>query len=223
MKIAAAQQYPAPLEPPYVRVHGDATVSAQPDRAQMDIGVISQAANAKAAADLNAKQSNVVIEALRAIVPATNIKTVNFSVNPNYEYPKNGGPPTIPGYTANNTVRIQIDDLTAISKVIDAATKAGASNVNRLTFTLRDVDAARAQALRQAAAQARSGAEALAASLNLRLGKVLRLEEEQPVIVTPGREVELSLTKAPAGAMAPVEPGNIDIHASVNLTFELLQ
>jgi uncharacterized protein len=219
----ASQAQRSATPPPDVRVHGEATVSAQPDRAQMDIGVISQGATSQAAADLNAKQSNTVVAQLRSLVPAANIKTINFSVNPNYEYPKDGSTPKILGYTANNTVRLEVDDLSLIRKVIDAATKAGASNVNRLAFVLRDESKPRAEALAKAALQARASAEALAASLKVKLGRVLRVEEEQPVIVSPGRQVELTVGKAQTMESAAVEPGDIEVHASVTLTFELIQ
>ncbi len=189
----------------------------------MDIGVITQAPNSQTATDQNAQKSNTVIDALRAVVPAASIKTVNFSVNPNYQYPKDGGTPTILGYTANNTVRLEIDDLSLLRKVIDAATMAGASNVNRLNFLLRDEGRFRAEALAKAAMQAQSGAQALAAALKLKLGRVLRLEEEQPVIVSPGRQVELTLGRNATAEPAPVEPGDIEIHANVTLTFELIQ
>src|SRR6266702_2826340 len=89
-----AQRVPVPPAMPYVRVHGEATVSAQPDRVQMDVGVISQGATSQAATELNARQSNAVIAQLRKMIPAVNIKTVNFSVNPYYQYPKDGSPPT---------------------------------------------------------------------------------------------------------------------------------
>src|SRR4051812_40932332 len=105
-----AQQVQLPPSVPYIRVHGEGTVSAEPDRMQMDVGVISQGATSQAAAEANARQSSQVVEQLRKLVPAANIKTVNFSVNPNYHYPQGGAPPTITGYTANNTVRLELDD-----------------------------------------------------------------------------------------------------------------
>jgi uncharacterized protein YggE len=55
-----AQQVQLPPAAPYIRVHGEATVSAQPDRMQMDVGVISQGATSQAAGEANAKQSNAV-------------------------------------------------------------------------------------------------------------------------------------------------------------------
>jgi hypothetical protein len=56
-------------------------------------------------------------------------------------------------------------------KVIDVATQAGANSVNRLTFALRD-----------------ERAEALAVSVKGKLGRLLRVEEGQPVIISPARE-----------------------------------
>jgi uncharacterized protein YggE len=190
----------------------------------MDVGVISQGATSQAAADLNAKQSNTVVEQLRKLVPSANIKTINFSINPNYQYPKDGSPPTILGYTANNTVRLELDDLKALGNVIDAATRSGANNVNRVTFALRDESAVRAEALGKAADQAKAGAQALAQRMKVKLGRVLSVEEEQPVIVAPGRQVELAAASRTGASGSPViEPGTIEIHASVRLTIELTQ
>jgi uncharacterized protein YggE len=219
-----AQQFSVPPTVPYVRVHGEATISERPDRVQLDVGVISQGATSEAAAALNAKESKTVIDSLHLALPAANIQTVNLSVNPNYQYPKDGSPPTILGYTANNTVRLQVDDLSILRKIIDAATKAGASNVNRLNFGLRDDSKARADALGKAADQARAGAAALAERMHVKLGRLLRVEEEQPVIVSPGRQVEFSASpEAGATPNTPIEPGSIDVHASVSLTFEVGQ
>jgi uncharacterized protein len=47
-------------EAPTMLVHGEATVSVPPDIAQIDIGVISQAAVSEAAAQQNQKKSAVL-------------------------------------------------------------------------------------------------------------------------------------------------------------------
>ena len=71
-----------------------------------------------------------------------------------------------------------------------------------------------------ALSRGKSGAEALALKLNVKLGQFLRVEEEQPAIVSPGPQVEMSTTeKSGAGESVPVELGTIEIHASVTLTF----
>ena len=214
-------QEPAASQTASIVVHGEATVSAEPDRANIDIGVVTQAASSQEAVDLNAKQAHSVMEALQPLVPSTNTKTVNFAVNPNYRYPKEGGAPQILGYTANNTVRVVLDDISKLRKVIDAATRAGASNVNRLTFSLRDEKPVRARALAEAAKQAHAGADALAVSLKVKVGRLLRVEEGEPLVISPAREIELS--KAESAEQTPILPGNIEVHANVKLTFELIQ
>jgi len=201
-------------------VHGEATVAVAPDVAQIDIGVTTQAASSDAATELNQKRTAALVQQLKTVLRSTNIKTINFSVNPSYRYPKEGGPPAITGYSATNTVRLELTDLSLLRKLIELATRSGATSINRLQFALRDEKAARGEALTQAADQARSSAQALAKSLQLNLGKVLHVEEVQPVIISPAREIEISSLKDESNSSVSLSPGNIQIHASINVTYE---
>ena len=218
--IAAAQEMPSYIGPPTIRVHGEATVSAEPDQAQFDIGVETQGATAKEAADKNAAQTNDVVQELKSILPPNDIKTINFSVNPNYVYPPGGAAAKITGYTATNTVRVQLSDISMLQKVMDVAIRSGANSLNRLTFSLKNEEAVRAQALGRAAEQARAGAIALTATLKLTLGRLLRVEEGQPVVVSPARQI--SFGRAQSTDVTPISPGRIDVHADVNLTYEVI-
>jgi len=47
------------------------------------------------------------------------------------------------------------------------------------------------------------------------------VEEGQPVIISPAREIELG--KAESTEQTPILPGNIEVHANVKLTYELVQ
>jgi len=217
--MAVGAQEKPPQVTPLVRVHGEATVSVEPDQAQFDIGIVTQASTAKAAADQNATQSDPLVRELNTAFPSAVIKTVNYCVNPNYRYPQDSAP-IIAGYTANNTVRILLSDISRLQTVIDIAIKSGANSINRLTFGLRSENSARARALGEAASQARAGAEALAASLKLKLKRLLTVEEGQPVIVSPPREI--SFEKLQSTNLAPIVPGTIDIHADVDLSYEIV-
>jgi uncharacterized protein len=201
-----------------LRVHGSSTLSVAPEQAQFDIAVVTQASTAKAATDQNTSQSNALIRALRAAFPQANVKGLNYSVNPNYEYPQ-GGTPSVAGYTANNTVRLLLDDLSQIQTVIGVSIQSGANSINRLSFTMRDENSARAQALAAAARQAQASAQALAGALKLKLAKLLTVDEGLPVIVSPPRE--LSFDKLQSTSLAPISPGLIDVHADVDLTYEV--
>ena len=204
---------------PLVKVHGQATVSLVPDQAQFDIGVVTQASTAQAAADQNATQSDTLVKRLTGTFPAAVINTVNYSVNPNYRYPQNSAP-VISGYTANNTVRILLNDLSRVQTVMDIAIKSGANSINRLQFSLQNENAARAKALGEAASQAKAGAEALASSLKLKLTRLLAVEEGQPVVVSPPREI--SFERLQSTNLAPIVPGTVDVHADVDLSYEIV-
>lgn len=204
--------------PPFVRTTGEAVVTAQPDRAQIDIGVVTQAETSQAAVSQNAQKVEATLARLRSLLGANaDIKTVSYAVSPNYRYPKEGGEPTIAGYTAMNIVRVTLDDLAQVGRVIDTATQAGANRVQNLRFTLKNEAAVQTQALREAARQARQKADALASALNLNIVRVLSVEESSPVVV-PVRDVMFARTEA---ASTPIEPGTIEVRATVTLTVEI--
>ncbi len=219
--IASAQESGSYSGPATVRVHGEATVSAEPDQAQFDIGVETQGATAKEATDKNTTQTNAVVQELQSILPSGSVKTINFSVNPNFVYPPGGAAAKITGYNANNTVRLQLDDISMLQRVIDVAMRSGGNSINRLTFSLKNEEAVRARALGDAAAQAQAGAIALSAALKLQLGRLLRVEEGQPVVVSPARQI--SFGRAQSTDVGPISPGRIDIHADVNITYEIVE
>lgn len=218
--VGAAAQEPEAALQPSIRVTSEAAVSAKPDQVQLDIGVTTRAPQSEAAATQNAQQLESVLRALRKVLGAgADVKTISYSLQPNYHYPPQGGQPTIEGYTASNVVRITLDDLARIGKVIDAATGAGANQVQRLQFKLKDEQAVRTQALREAAVKARSQADALAAALGVKITRILSAVESTP-IVYPVHDVMLARAEA---AATPIEPGTIEMRATVTLTVEIAQ
>jgi hypothetical protein len=217
---AAAQEPAERLTPPSIRVSGEATVTAQPDQARIDIGVTTQAQTAQDAATKNAQRLETVLAELRrAFGAAAEIKTVSYSLDPDYRYPKEGGKPTITGYTATNIVRVTLNDLTRIGQVIDAATQSGANYVQRLQFTLKDEQAAQSQALRAAVVKANAQADALAQALGLKIVRVLSVVESSGGVQPIMRDV--ALARAEAATSTPVEPGAIEVRATVTLTVEI--
>ncbi|HEX8186460.1 MAG TPA: SIMPL domain-containing protein, partial [Blastocatellia bacterium] len=140
---ASAQDAQDRTPRPSIRVTGEATITAKPDQALIDIGVVTQAQTAQIAATQNAQKQEAVIAALRRVMGAgADIKTISYSLNPDYRYPERGGQPTITGYSASNTVQVKTSDLTQVGKIIDIATQTGANNIQSLRFMLKDEEAA---------------------------------------------------------------------------------
>jgi uncharacterized protein YggE len=95
----------------YVQAAGDMTISAKPDQALIDIGVVTLGTTAGAVAAENAKDTDAVLVDLRKILPAgANIRTIKYSLAPNYQLSKSGAPPTVKGYRATNVVEVTVNN-----------------------------------------------------------------------------------------------------------------
>ena len=204
-----------------VRASADAIVTAKPDRAQISVGVQTQAATAQEAANQNATQTSQVLETMKqALGQGGEVRTIGYSVSPQYQFPKEGGPGKIMGYLANNTVEATIDDLSRVGKLIDTVTGSGANNIQGISFTLKDDSEVRSQALVKAAVKARASAEAMAKALNVRVIGVLQAEASEGA--APIRPMMMQSRAVGASAVStPVEAGNIEIRATVVVTLQV--
>ena len=200
-----------------IRATGEATVTATPDQAEMNIGVVTQAPTAEQASADNAKKTEAVLAAVkRALEPTAEVKTVGYTVTPNYVYPRDGqGEARITGYTASNMVHVTTGDLVRVGAVIDAATGAGANNIQGLQFSLKDDSAIRAEALGQAAQKARQQAESIGRALGVTMTGVVYAEEGGPTV----RPVFYDAMEArtAAASKTPVEPGTVEVRATVTV------
>ena len=219
-----AQEAGDKADRPTIRVTGESTIHAKPDQAELDLGVVSQGATGQAAASQNAQKLDAVLAQLRKTMGSgAEIKTLSYSLSPNYRYPKEGGQPSISGYTASNVIEIKTGDLPQVGKLIDVATQSGANTVQSLSFTLKDEQPVLSQALRAAAVKARAKADALAAALGVKIVRVLHVDEGgQPVqpVYTHTMTMRANDASAPP---TPIEAGTVDVQASVTLTVEIAQ
>jgi hypothetical protein len=217
-----AQQEVFGPRPPSVTASGEAVITAEPDQAHIDIGVVTQARSAPDAARENADKVARVIAAVKKILgKGDEIKTAGYSLNPTYRYPQ-GGKPEITGYTATNILRIKTGTLENVGKLIDAGMQSGANHVNRLIFTLKDEHATQVQALRLASQKAKAKADEMAGALGLKIVRVLSVKEEErgvrPIIAPQVRGAQMETL---AAAPTPVETGTIEVRSSVTLTAEI--
>ncbi len=208
--------------PPFVTATGESTIEAKPDQATINIGVVTQASTASAASSQNATQLTAVLDKIKSEIGGKGeIRTAGYSVNPNLSYPNppNSGGPKIVGYTASNTVRVKLDDISLVGRVVDAATATGANAVHGIQFSVKDEQGVRAQALQEAARKARSAGEAIASALGLRVVRVQSAEAGHSSFVRPMMAMQMS---SAARAQTPVEPGSVEISATVTVTLEVV-
>lgn len=193
-----------------IQAQGAATLSANPDQAQITVSVITNGATAQAASQANATTSTAVQNALKALNPAPTIQTIGYSVYPQYT-----GAQILTGYTASNTIQVTSSDLSSTGSLIDTASQAGANSVGGLTFSLQNPDPLKQQALTLAAKQARAHADAIAAGLGGNTGAVVSAVEGSAYTPVVGGIA--------AAATTPIQTGQVSVTANVTITFQLVQ
>jgi uncharacterized protein len=204
--------------PAFITVTAQATIEAAPDLVRIDLGVTTQSKDAETAARENAQRSQAVLKALRAALGAgADIRTLGYSLGPAYEYPRDGGQPKLIGYRGSNIVRVTTGELAKAGAIIDAATQAGGNEIQRIEFALKDEGPARGDALRKAAALARTQTDALASALGQRIVRVLSAVEGG----FPQPFADVRMANMREAAPTPIESGTITIPATLTLTVEI--
>jgi uncharacterized protein YggE len=212
-----------PVEPPQIRVTGRAVVSVPPERAEVDVGVVTEAPEAQQAASQNAQKLDSVLKALRsALGPGAKFETVSSSLQPVYQRPEPGRQPRVTGFTATNVVGVRELELDSVGKVIDVATSSGGNTVRNIRFSLRDEKAVKTRALREAAEDADAKAKTLAEALGVHIVGILSATEGEPDVIRPVPMARAEMAMAQAAAPpTPVEPGTIEVRASVTLVVQI--
>lgn len=219
----SAQQAPG-SERPHLTVVAHAEVKVVPDRAHLVIAVESRGRTSQAAATENARIQTAVLEAIRrAGIPAAQIRTQTVMVTPEYEYPKEGGRPTVTGYQARNAVQVEVRDLSRVGGVIDAALAAGATNINGPNFALANPDSARREALDSAVRKAMADARVMAQAAGVALGQVLELSSEDGGQTPMFDRQVMSAMRAEEAAPTPIEAGMISVRSTVRVKVAIRQ
>ena len=225
--LPAAAQVPAPeAQPRTIFVNATAQVRRAPDRAVISLAVETPAPTAGEATSRNAELMTRVIDAVRALgIDRAMIQTQRVSLSPQYEHLTGREPvevqrePRIVGYIASNQVVVTVDDVALVGRVVDAGVAAGANRVNGIGFQLRDPESAYHEALRLAIEKARREAEVVARALGERLGPPLNVTTSS-YYAPPPAPMMADMRMERAQAMpTPVEPGELDVQASVSISF----
>jgi hypothetical protein len=209
----------AQTSPGAIQAIGSATISVNPDQAQLAVGVVTQGATAQDAGQQNAALTTTVLNALKAVLGTEgSIQTISYSVSPRYSTTQ-GQTSVIIGYTVSNTVEVTTTDLSIIGRLIDTANQAGANSVGNLSFSLQNPEPVMEQALGLAAKQAQAHANAIAAGLGAKTGVVISAQEgatATPVMVSG---VLAGVTAVPT----PIQTGTVSVTASVTISVQLIQ
>ncbi|MCL4435853.1 MAG: SIMPL domain-containing protein [Thaumarchaeota archaeon] len=213
-----------------ISVSGTGTVGVQPDRAKIQMAIVTEAATAEKASAQNADNFNALLKALLAAgIPKDQIETIQYSIYPVYDYSQANRNPFITGYRATHLIVVtviptQSSDLgKATGTIIDTAVSAGVNQITTITFTVSDqkIKDLRNQALTAAVTDARSKADSMAKALGVTILGVHQASESSytPVPVMYAGPADI------AGKAASTElvPGEMKVTASVSIVYEIGQ
>ncbi|MDO8434934.1 MAG: SIMPL domain-containing protein [Candidatus Binatus sp.] len=200
-----------------IEVDGTGEARGTPDVATLNLAIETHAATAEEAASRNGTLAEKIIAALKAkLGDKGKISTGGYSLNPEYDQ-RPSREPKIVSYTAQNSITAETGALDLLGALIDASIAAGANRVNYLSFALKDDSKVRTEAITIATRDAKAQADALAAALGVKLGKVIKattVAEARPIPMQ-----RMGMAVAAERVATPVEPGEVTVPVTVSLTF----
>ena len=207
---------------PFV-VQGTGKVTVAPDIAKIDIGIQESGVNLKTLQDsVNKKSQDLVAQIKKFGIEAKDIKTISYSVYPEYDYTA----PTqaITGYQVSTRYEITIRDFTKINDIIASVTSFGANSIGGINFDLSDdlKNKTLATAREEAVSEAKTKAEGLAKAAGISLGKIINVSESTPSNIRPYPLQAVGMGAAEKSVTEPdVQPGTTEIDVTISLSYEV--
>lgn len=221
-RAVEAQDQPVttPALPRTITVVGEGTVAVEPDVATVQIGVDMTADTADEARAEVAKVMNAIQASLAQLkIAKQDIQTSGFSIYVERPAKPDGTPSDQVIYHVNNSVSVNIRDLSKVGDVLEAAIAAGANNIYGVNFSVDNPDQVMGEARSKAAEDARARAEELAALHGLTVGEVISISE-----VIDGNAVPLESINArfaAGGGVGQIAPGELEMTARLQVVYAI--
>jgi uncharacterized protein YggE len=117
-------------------------------------------------------------------------------------------------------VLVRVDDLAKIGAVIDAGVDAGVNQMQGVSFSIKDDLPQRQDALKKAAVQARTKAQAIAEAMGVSLGGVMEVMEGD---AGGGPRPMMEMARMSDSGGAPIQPGELQVEASLTVRFRIAE
>jgi uncharacterized protein YggE len=201
-----------------IQVAASGEAETQPDQAVVRVAAVARADDADAVRQQLARNASGVREALRDLGLADDqIRTVAYSID--QQHREQAGERVPDGFEGVHAFEITLSNVTRAGAVVDTAVENGAQRVDGVELTLseerrREV---RAEALREAMANARADADVIAESADLTVTGVHSAATGDPSF-SPARAQTLEADAA-GQTQTEIESGPVTVTAQVQVTY----
>jgi uncharacterized protein YggE len=202
-----------------ITVVGEGKVSAQPDVAQINMGIEVVGPDIKEASSQAEAAMNGLLAALKgAGVAEKDIQTSYYNVWVERPYGQQGGPSGDTIYHVSNSVNVTVRDLDNVANILSQAIEAGANNINSINFSIADPTPLRSEARQQAVSNAEAKAAELAGLNGVEVSEVVRISE----VVGGAVPFEFAAAAGVGGGGAgPISPGEVEVSAQLQITYAI--
>lgn len=208
-----------------VSVTGTGKVLAVPDYAEIRFSVVTRGEDPEVVRVANAEASSAALETVRSLgVDESDIRLDQLSLNPVREWDPDDRKQREVGYEVQRGVTVHVRDLDLVSVVVARVVQSGGNRIGSVRYLLANDEEARGEALAAAVENARAKAERMLSTLNESVGRVLEISEDfadRPSPVYRAQSAMLSPEKAADPSPEAYAPGELEIKASVSITFEI--
>ncbi|WP_426446830.1 SIMPL domain-containing protein [Paenibacillus sp. S-38] len=204
--------------PGRIEVTGEASVSAQPDRAVIVLGAVTENVSLTEAQAENTEAVTRIIASLKALpLPEDAIATSDYRIEMQYAF--EDGKQRFTGYRVTHLLQITLDVPARAGKVVDTAVANGANTVTSVSFRLARPQPYYHAALSAAVREAQSKAETVARTLGARLSPHPQLVEELSRVPEP---IPYQTAMLADSKVTPLQPGTLQVTASVKVVYAYL-
>ena len=211
-------------EPKYlIDVNGEAKIGADPEKVEVYLGAETTASTAKKSQQDNANIIQDIRDSFFWIgISSDDIETTQYTLTVVKHWDKDTEKYVITGYKTTHVIKIESTDINKAGDIIDKSVQSGANVVNNVVFSLTDekISEMRLEALRKAGLNAKEKAEAIADSLGVDIKGLYRASESY-VYYRPYVERGYEAV-AGAEAVTEISPGQIEVSASLSVSYEFV-
>ena len=202
-----------------ITVVGEGKVSAQPDMAQINMGIEVVGPDVKEASGQAETAMNGLLAALKGEGVADNdIQTSYYNVWVERPYGQQGGPTGEAIYHVSNSVNVTVRDLNNVANILGQAIEAGANNINSINFSMADPTPLRSEAREKAVTNAEAKAAELAGLNGVQVGEVVTISE----VVGGAVPYEYAAVAGVGGGGAgPISPGEVEVTVQLQITYAI--
>jgi uncharacterized protein YggE len=204
---------------------GTARVPARPDRAVLRLELVSlRATPSEALADVSERGELLTRTLAEGGVDDADRTTGGVALRERREWDRRREEETFRGHEASTVTVVQVREVATLGRILRDVVEHAGARVEGPVWVVDADNPARIEAYRLAALDARRRAEAYAGALGMTLGAVVELTDVPRRLPSEPMHEMVAMVAGPASGRAavPVESGDVDVVAAVEVGFALL-